>query len=115
MCVSVCEDKLEVRYKLDGSREVEVMRSRVRNLANGRLHSVSIRRLSESVSMQVNPPHTHTHTHTHTQTLEVWFGPSKLCGYSDWLQSLCMLRGENFGSDPVARRQGRLPSGASFD
>lgn len=60
----MCEDKLEVRYKLDGSRDAEVMRSRARNLANGRLHSVSIRRLSESVSVQV------THTHTHTRT---WF------------------------------------------
>ncbi|CAF97745.1 unnamed protein product, partial [Tetraodon nigroviridis] len=47
-------DKLEVRYKLDGSRETEVMRSRVKNLANGRLHSVSIRRLWESVSVQID-------------------------------------------------------------
>ncbi|XP_029687334.1 contactin-associated protein-like 4 isoform X1 [Takifugu rubripes] len=47
-------DKLEVRYKLDSSRDAEVMRSRVRHLANGRLHSVSIRRLSESVSVQID-------------------------------------------------------------
>ncbi|XP_029687318.1 contactin-associated protein-like 4 isoform X2 [Takifugu rubripes] len=47
-------DKLEVRYKLDSSRDAEVMRSRVRHLANGRLHSVSVRRLSESVSVQID-------------------------------------------------------------
>uniref|UniRef100_A0A3P9DCR7 Contactin-associated protein-like 4 n=1 Tax=Maylandia zebra TaxID=106582 RepID=A0A3P9DCR7_9CICH len=43
-------DKLEVRYKLDSSRDTEVLRSKVRNLANGQLHTVSIRRLTDSVS-----------------------------------------------------------------
>uniref|UniRef100_A0A667X1L7 Contactin associated protein like 3 n=1 Tax=Myripristis murdjan TaxID=586833 RepID=A0A667X1L7_9TELE len=38
-------DKLEVRYKLDSSREAEVLRSRVRSLANGQLHTVTISRL----------------------------------------------------------------------
>ncbi|AWP03634.1 putative contactin-associated protein-like 4 [Scophthalmus maximus] len=47
-------DELEVRYKLDSSREAEVLRSRVRSLANGQLHTVSIRRLTDSVSVQVN-------------------------------------------------------------
>uniref|UniRef100_A0A3Q3WVM6 Uncharacterized protein n=1 Tax=Mola mola TaxID=94237 RepID=A0A3Q3WVM6_MOLML len=47
------EDKLEVRYKLDSSRDAEVLRSRARSLANGQLHSVSIRRLSDCVSVQV--------------------------------------------------------------
>ncbi|KAM9844315.1 contactin-associated protein-like 4 [Aulostomus maculatus] len=47
-------DELEVRYKLDSSREAEVLRSRVRSLANGQLHTVSIRRLADSVSVQVD-------------------------------------------------------------
>uniref|UniRef100_A0A672JQQ9 Contactin associated protein like 3 n=1 Tax=Salarias fasciatus TaxID=181472 RepID=A0A672JQQ9_SALFA len=46
-------DKLEVRYKLDSGREAEVLRSRARSLANGQLHTVSIRRRSDSVSVQV--------------------------------------------------------------
>uniref|UniRef100_A0A665XFI1 Contactin associated protein like 3 n=1 Tax=Echeneis naucrates TaxID=173247 RepID=A0A665XFI1_ECHNA len=50
-CVSFCVDKLEVRYKLDGSREAEVLRSRVRGLSNGQLHTVTIRRLTDSVSV----------------------------------------------------------------
>ncbi|XP_028283229.1 contactin-associated protein-like 4 [Parambassis ranga] len=47
-------DKLEVRYKLDSSREAEVLRSRVRSLANGQLHTLTIRRLTDSVSVQVD-------------------------------------------------------------
>ncbi|XP_034559128.1 contactin-associated protein-like 4 [Notolabrus celidotus] len=47
-------DKLEVRYKLDSSREAEVLRSRARSLANGQLHTVSIRRLTDSVSVQID-------------------------------------------------------------
>ncbi|XP_042285644.1 contactin-associated protein-like 4 [Thunnus maccoyii] len=47
-------DKLEVRYKLDSSREAEVLRSRVRSLANGQLHTVTIRRLTDSVSVQID-------------------------------------------------------------
>uniref|UniRef100_A0A8C3A8G5 Contactin associated protein like 3 n=1 Tax=Cyclopterus lumpus TaxID=8103 RepID=A0A8C3A8G5_CYCLU len=46
-------DKLEVRYKLDSGRDAEVLRSRVKSLADGRLHSVTVRRLSDSVSLQV--------------------------------------------------------------
>uniref|UniRef100_A0A669CD98 Contactin-associated protein-like 4 n=1 Tax=Oreochromis niloticus TaxID=8128 RepID=A0A669CD98_ORENI len=46
-------DKLEVRYKLDSSRDAEVLRSKVRSLTNGQLHTVSIRRLTDSVSVQV--------------------------------------------------------------
>lgn len=49
----VFEDNLELRYRLDGSREAEVLRSRARSLADGRLHSVSVRRLSASVALQV--------------------------------------------------------------
>lgn len=49
----MCEDKLEVRYKLDSSREAEVLRSSVRSLANGQLHTVNIRRMTDSVSVQV--------------------------------------------------------------
>ncbi|XP_054599173.1 contactin-associated protein-like 4 isoform X1 [Nothobranchius furzeri] len=47
-------DKLEVRYKLDSSRDAEVLRSGVRGMANGHLHSVSIRRQTHTVSMQVD-------------------------------------------------------------
>ncbi|XP_073348013.1 contactin-associated protein-like 4 isoform X3 [Pagrus major] len=47
-------DMLEVRYKLDGGRDAEVLRSRVRSLANGQLHTVAIRRLSDSVSVQID-------------------------------------------------------------
>lgn len=55
----VTKDNLELRYKLDGSRDADVLRSRAKNLADGRLHRVSIRRRSASVSLQVKtPPHT---------------------------------------------------------
>ncbi|XP_030607295.1 contactin-associated protein-like 4 isoform X2 [Archocentrus centrarchus] len=47
-------DKLEVRYKLDSNRDAEVLRSKVRSLANGQLHTVTIRRLTESVSVQID-------------------------------------------------------------
>ncbi|XP_039672342.1 contactin-associated protein-like 4 [Perca fluviatilis] len=47
-------DKLEVRYKLDSSRDAEVLRSRVKSLANGQLHTVTIRRLTDSVSVQID-------------------------------------------------------------
>ncbi|CAI5640491.1 unnamed protein product [Oreochromis niloticus] len=47
-------DKLEVRYKLDSSRDAEVLRSSVRNVANGQLHTVTIKRLTDSVSVQID-------------------------------------------------------------
>ncbi|XP_076600669.1 contactin-associated protein-like 4 [Chaetodon auriga] len=47
-------EMLEVRYKLDSSREAEVLRSRVRSLADGQLHTVTIRRLTDSVSVQID-------------------------------------------------------------
>ncbi|XP_008432146.1 contactin-associated protein-like 4 isoform X1 [Poecilia reticulata] len=48
-------DKLEVRYKLEANRDAEVLRSSsARNLANGQLHSVAIRRLTHTVSVQVD-------------------------------------------------------------
>uniref|UniRef100_A0A3P9DC44 Contactin-associated protein-like 4 n=1 Tax=Maylandia zebra TaxID=106582 RepID=A0A3P9DC44_9CICH len=50
-------DKLEVRYKLDSSRDAEVLRSSVRNVANGQLHTVTIKRLTDSVSVQVKTLH----------------------------------------------------------
>uniref|UniRef100_A0A3Q0QR23 Contactin associated protein like 3 n=1 Tax=Amphilophus citrinellus TaxID=61819 RepID=A0A3Q0QR23_AMPCI len=50
-------DKLEVRYKLDSSRDAEVLKSSVKSVANGQLHTVAIRRLTDSVSVQVKPPH----------------------------------------------------------
>ncbi|XP_031726504.1 contactin-associated protein-like 4 isoform X2 [Anarrhichthys ocellatus] len=47
-------DKLEVRYKLDSGRDTEVLRSRVKSLADGQLHIVTIRRLTDSVSVQID-------------------------------------------------------------
>lgn len=63
VCVCVCIDELELRYKLHSSRDVEVLGSRVTNLADGHLHTVTIRRQADTVSVQV-----HTHTHTHERT-----------------------------------------------
>ncbi|KAJ3595572.1 hypothetical protein NHX12_004875, partial [Muraenolepis orangiensis] len=42
-------DKLEVRYQLGGARDAEVLRSRVRNLADGQLHTLTVHRHLESV------------------------------------------------------------------
>ncbi|XP_023281068.1 contactin-associated protein-like 4 [Seriola lalandi dorsalis] len=47
-------DKLEVRYRLDGSKDTEILRSKVRNLANGQLHAVTISRLADAVSVQID-------------------------------------------------------------
>ncbi|XP_029905626.1 contactin-associated protein-like 4 [Myripristis murdjan] len=47
-------DELEVRYKLHNSRDAEALVSRVRNLADGRLHTVTIRRLTDTVSVQID-------------------------------------------------------------
>ncbi|KAK2824583.1 hypothetical protein Q5P01_021758 [Channa striata] len=47
-------EKLEVRYRLDGGRDAEILKSKVRNLANGQLHTVAISRLAEAVSVQVD-------------------------------------------------------------
>ncbi|KAK5908822.1 hypothetical protein CgunFtcFv8_016846 [Champsocephalus gunnari] len=45
---------LEVRYRLDGSREAEILRSKVRNLNNAQLHAVSISRRADAVSLQID-------------------------------------------------------------
>ncbi|CAB1413509.1 unnamed protein product [Pleuronectes platessa] len=45
-------EKLEVRYRLDSSRDAEILRSKSRSLADGRLHTVSISRRAEAVSVQ---------------------------------------------------------------
>ncbi|KAJ3594995.1 hypothetical protein NHX12_004300 [Muraenolepis orangiensis] len=47
-------DKLEVRYQLGGARDAEVLRSRVRNLADGQLHTLTVHRHLEAVSVQVD-------------------------------------------------------------
>uniref|UniRef100_A0A8C8DBJ1 Contactin associated protein like 3 n=1 Tax=Oryzias sinensis TaxID=183150 RepID=A0A8C8DBJ1_9TELE len=47
------EEKLEVRYKLDSSRDAEVLWSSMRNLANGQLHSVTVQRRAQAVLVQV--------------------------------------------------------------
>ncbi|KAM7013137.1 contactin-associated protein-like 4 [Tautogolabrus adspersus] len=48
------QDELELRYNLQSNRDVEVLGSRVTNLADGRLHSVTIRRLADTVSIQID-------------------------------------------------------------
>ncbi|XP_065120265.1 contactin-associated protein-like 5 isoform X2 [Paramisgurnus dabryanus] len=45
---------LDIRYKLQQDREAEVFRSAARNLANGQLHRLSIRRSSDTLSIQVD-------------------------------------------------------------
>ncbi|XP_070817481.1 contactin-associated protein-like 4 [Chaetodon trifascialis] len=47
-------DELELRYKMHSSRDVEVLWSRVTNLADGHLHTVTIRRLADTVSVQID-------------------------------------------------------------
>ncbi|XP_072246689.1 contactin-associated protein-like 4 [Leuresthes tenuis] len=48
------QDKLEVRYRLDSGKHAEILRSKVRNLANRQLHSVTISRLADAVSVQID-------------------------------------------------------------
>ncbi|KAI4809578.1 hypothetical protein KUCAC02_018452 [Chaenocephalus aceratus] len=47
-------DTLEVRYKLDSSRAAEVLESKVKRLADGELHTVTLRRRTASVSLQID-------------------------------------------------------------
>ncbi|XP_068599937.1 contactin-associated protein-like 4 [Brachionichthys hirsutus] len=47
-------NELELRYKLHGNRDVEVLWSSATNLADGRLHTVSIRRQADAVSIQID-------------------------------------------------------------
>lgn len=49
----VFEGRLEVRYKVQNNRDADVFKSTVKNLANGQLHRLSIRRVSASLSFQV--------------------------------------------------------------
>ncbi|XP_078790306.1 contactin-associated protein-like 4 isoform X8 [Oryzias latipes] len=49
-------EKLEVRYKLDSSRDAEVLCSSMRNLANGQLHSVTVQRRAQAVLVQDKEP-----------------------------------------------------------
>ncbi|KAM9762601.1 contactin-associated protein-like 4 [Menidia menidia] len=48
------QDELELRYKLHSNRDVELLRSRVTNLADGRLHTLTIQRQAASVSVQID-------------------------------------------------------------
>ncbi|XP_076159220.1 contactin-associated protein-like 5 [Alosa pseudoharengus] len=45
---------LDVKYKLQSNRDAEVFRTSTRNLANGQLHMVSIRRQAENLYIQVD-------------------------------------------------------------
>ncbi|XP_034737692.1 contactin-associated protein-like 4 isoform X2 [Etheostoma cragini] len=47
-------DELELRYKLHSGSDVEVLGSIVTNLADGRLHTVIIRRQADTVSVQID-------------------------------------------------------------
>uniref|UniRef100_A0AAX7UYK4 Contactin associated protein like 3 n=1 Tax=Astatotilapia calliptera TaxID=8154 RepID=A0AAX7UYK4_ASTCA len=47
-------DKLEVRYRLDSSKDAEILRSKVKNLADRQLHVITISRLADVVSMQID-------------------------------------------------------------
>lgn len=44
---------LEVRYRLDSSRAADVLRSKVTNLADGRLHAVVVSRRAAAAWVQV--------------------------------------------------------------
>ncbi|XP_054885395.1 contactin-associated protein-like 4 [Poeciliopsis prolifica] len=48
------QEQLEVRYRLESSNEEEIVRSKARSLADGRPHSVSVSRLADSVTVQVD-------------------------------------------------------------
>uniref|UniRef100_A0A673MDL8 Contactin associated protein like 3 n=1 Tax=Sinocyclocheilus rhinocerous TaxID=307959 RepID=A0A673MDL8_9TELE len=45
---------LDIKYKLQHNRDAEVFRASGRNLANGQLHRVSVQRLTETLSIQVD-------------------------------------------------------------
>ncbi|XP_068183216.1 contactin-associated protein-like 4 [Antennarius striatus] len=47
-------NELEVWYRLDGNKNPDILRSKVRNLANGQLHAVTISRRSDTVSVQID-------------------------------------------------------------
>ncbi|TSM28158.1 Contactin-associated protein-like 4 [Bagarius yarrelli] len=46
--------QVEVQYKLQNNRDADVFRSSIKNLANGQLHRVAIRRVLERVSVQID-------------------------------------------------------------
>ncbi|CAG6016460.1 unnamed protein product [Menidia menidia] len=48
------QERLEVRYRLDPGKRGETLRSKVKNLADRRLHSVAVSRLADSVSLQID-------------------------------------------------------------
>ncbi|XP_069000309.1 contactin-associated protein-like 4 [Embiotoca jacksoni] len=47
-------DKLEVRYRLDSGKDAEILPSNVKNLSNRQLHAVTISRVADAVSVQVD-------------------------------------------------------------
>ncbi|XP_037553881.1 contactin-associated protein-like 5 [Nematolebias whitei] len=48
------QDMLEVRYRLDSSKDAEILRSKVKNLANQQLHDITIHRLADTVTLQID-------------------------------------------------------------
>ncbi|XP_032410027.1 contactin-associated protein-like 4 [Xiphophorus hellerii] len=90
------QEQLEVRYRLESSREEEILRSRVRSLANGQLHSVSVSRLADSVTIQVDQ-----HSKEH-------FNMTSGVEFSD-IRSLTLGRVHNSqGLDPALAQLGSL-------
>lgn len=69
LLIFVCSDKLEVRYRLDSSKGAEILASKARGLANGQLHTVTISRLADAVSVQVTYKHTHERLQCSTQSV----------------------------------------------
>ncbi|XP_061601849.1 contactin-associated protein-like 4 [Cololabis saira] len=48
------QDELELRYRLGRAKEAEVLKSKVRNLADQQLHSVTVSRRADKVSLQID-------------------------------------------------------------
>lgn len=53
VCYIFSVGHLDVKYKLQSNRDAEVFRTITRNLANGQLHTISIRRQAENLYIQV--------------------------------------------------------------
>ena len=50
---------LEVRYRLDRTKEPEILKSNVKNLSNRHLHSLTVSRMADEVSLQVTHENTY--------------------------------------------------------
>uniref|UniRef100_A0AAQ4NPK1 Contactin associated protein like 3 n=1 Tax=Gasterosteus aculeatus aculeatus TaxID=481459 RepID=A0AAQ4NPK1_GASAC len=87
-------NELELRYKLHGSRDVEVMGSGVTNLADGLLHTVTIRRLADAVTVQVHTRTTHftpcvTDHHIQFEEVDAELSSLASLGFTGCLSGVC--------------------------